>query len=369
MTVFKRIIVYLLLLLISFFMSLSQVSGQIPISDKAKEIIKMYDEGKAKLKLYYGEPFIKYEYMFLDNEGLNMPTGVQYNHITNEVVVFDGGNRCIYIFSSDGKFKMKIGRPGQGPGEFMFPCLLTIDYKGNIYAYDGIRMQIFSKDGKLIGTFRKKMSNTMFPRIFVSFDDEIIMNNFSDSCYISVYNKTGELVKKLGNIDFKNKKEAIYHAREGIAFKGINKKYYVFLPHLDEIRIYYENGLLYKKISYLDAVEKTGIKTMEPVPGKKGTYEIEYTLTDVNYYNGNIFVLPNVPSNPDKPEMLYIFNHDLELVGKYSFGVYISEYGGMLTSQFDFFLKFDVNYGINEIEMFLPYKYSAEIIKYRFKLK
>jgi len=324
---------------------------------------KKIEEAKAKLNLYYGEPFIKYEYLFLDNEGLNKPKGVRYNPVTNEIVVLDAGNMCIYIFSYDGKFKKKIGRPGQGPGEFMRLYSLTIDYKGNIYVKDLGRIQEFSKEGKLIKTIRIHPS-WIYPNFSISADDEIIINNPGDTCYISVLNQSGVLVKKIGKIDRKNKDERItMMASQGIAFKGLNKRYYVVLFRINEIHIYAEDGTLYKKVNYFNAIERPLPKDIRNIQVESDKFVISYTLTDVVCTNDAIFLLINIP-NGYGPEKLFTFNYEFERIGVYEFGVDVRKYFGPNLPSENFIGLVNKD---NTIEMFLPYINSAEVIKYTFK--
>jgi len=341
------------------------------MNEKVKEIIKEIEEGKAKQHLYYGEPFIPYEYIFLNNEGLNVPLGVHYNSVTDEIIVLDQGNYCLYIFSYDGKFKKKIGRPGQGPGEFIGLKLLTTDPKGNIYVYGNKRIDSFSKEGNFIKSVKINILNRNYFRFSVSEDGEIITNNPADGYYISVYNNEGDLINTIGKIDRINKEEIItLGASEGLAFRGYNKRYYVFLPLLDEIRIYKEDGSIYKKIGYIDAIDNLLIRRDSiPMEKKKlntSSYSEMFTyylcLLDVVYNDSNIFLLPILPSHKDKPEELFVFNYELECIGKYTFGINISKFG--LIDNGD--IVFGIKVLTGGIEMFLPYKYSAEVIKYRF---
>ncbi|MFW6130704.1 MAG: 6-bladed beta-propeller, partial [Atribacterota bacterium] len=61
----------------------------------------------------------------------------------------------VFLFSENGKFKKKLGKKGQGPGEFQLPLSVTTDKEGKIYIADNItrRINILDKDGKYSRSF------------------------------------------------------------------------------------------------------------------------------------------------------------------------------------------------------------------------
>ena len=63
----------------------------------------------------------------------------------NNIYILDDKGKMIYVFSEEGRFLRKIGRPGQGPGEFERPCSIYIDSKNVIYILDeqNRRVEIF----------------------------------------------------------------------------------------------------------------------------------------------------------------------------------------------------------------------------------
>jgi len=62
----------------------------------------------------------------------------------------------IKVFDSDGKYKMTIGRKGQGPGEIGAATRIAVSVEGNIYVPDqrNGRIQVFAPDGKDLGSTR-----------------------------------------------------------------------------------------------------------------------------------------------------------------------------------------------------------------------
>ena len=77
----------------------------------------------------------------------------------NNIFILDIEEKFLYKFSQEGKFQKKIGRPGQGPGEFEEPCSVFIDAKDNIYILDSQnrRIEVFKNSGNFIKSIRAKV--------------------------------------------------------------------------------------------------------------------------------------------------------------------------------------------------------------------
>ncbi len=70
----------------------------------------------------------------------------------NNIYILDRQEKSVYLFNEEGKFLKKIGRSGQGPGEFERPCSIYIDAKDIIYILDerNRRVEIFDSDASYI---------------------------------------------------------------------------------------------------------------------------------------------------------------------------------------------------------------------------
>ncbi|MFC1554710.1 6-bladed beta-propeller [candidate division KSB1 bacterium] len=104
--------------------------------------------------VYKHQTIVDDDYIF-NNEGLNLPEMVRVNHATNELVVMDIGNHCLYFFTKEGEFLRKSGRIGQGPAEYLALEYLAIGPDGRIYIQDwkNQRISILSKDGSFMDSF------------------------------------------------------------------------------------------------------------------------------------------------------------------------------------------------------------------------
>lgn len=74
----------------------------------------------------------------------------------DKLFVTDIKNHEVLVLEKvSGKLLYKIGKKGQGPGEFSFPTNISIDKDGNVYVSEtgGFRVQKLTQDGKPIRTF------------------------------------------------------------------------------------------------------------------------------------------------------------------------------------------------------------------------
>jgi len=87
---------------------------------------------------------------------LKRPMGIALDKEGN-IYVSDFGEDSVKKFDPMGKMVLKIGRRGNGDGEFIGPEGITLDGHGNIYVVDtgNTRIQKFDKDGNFLMKFGK----------------------------------------------------------------------------------------------------------------------------------------------------------------------------------------------------------------------
>ncbi len=66
--------------------------------------------------------------------------------------VADSGQHAILVYGRDGKFKFRIGREGDGPGEFRMPAVSYFSWEGELVVEDPVngRRSFFNMDGEFL---------------------------------------------------------------------------------------------------------------------------------------------------------------------------------------------------------------------------
>ena len=92
-----------------------------------------------------------------DSLVLNRPTGIAYSPVNQEIWVVETNGHCVSVLNEHGQLIRKIGRRGDGPGEFNFPTYIWIDKFGKVFIVDAMnfRIQVFSEDGEIVSIFGK----------------------------------------------------------------------------------------------------------------------------------------------------------------------------------------------------------------------
>jgi len=67
------------------------------------------------------------------------------------VLVVDGGAATVWVFGLDGKYLHRLGREGEGPGEFRYPFSAGVKTDGSVLVVDGSRwtVSVFDSSGFL----------------------------------------------------------------------------------------------------------------------------------------------------------------------------------------------------------------------------
>ena len=116
-----------------------------------------------------------------DEGALYIPLHVDFDADGN-VFVSDNGHKAIVVFSEAGEFLRRIGRPGQGPGEFTVIRGMAVA-GGAVYALGGPhRLSVWSTDGTLL----RDVHTPLLFRSVEAFDDATLVvtygsNDFADT--------------------------------------------------------------------------------------------------------------------------------------------------------------------------------------------
>jgi len=149
------------------------------------------------------------------------------------IYALDQGNCCIFKFNKNGKYIMKIGRKGQGPGEFTYPSCIFIDDYQNIYVSDyNRRIHIFDKNGRFLKNIPLKYSIFDF---FIDSENNIIAvsriaTKAGPEKAILKFNDKGEKIKEIAK--FSDVKPAIRKSDKGTPFVLTVYHRYNYWPYL-----------------------------------------------------------------------------------------------------------------------------------------
>lgn len=130
---------------------------------------------------------------------MKMPARVNLDSWGN-IYVLDPPSGSILKFSEQGSFIKRLGREGQGPGEFLFPGLFNIcDNTMIVNDVRNGRVQYMDLDGNYLSSFRTfegfySLSNNDEGRIFVAPRRAFVENR----PLIKVLSKDGNLIKTFG---------------------------------------------------------------------------------------------------------------------------------------------------------------------------
>ncbi|MDO9095012.1 MAG: 6-bladed beta-propeller [Rubrivivax sp.] len=86
---------------------------------------------------------------------LRQPTGLAFDSATGRLFVADTAAHQVLVFERDGRLATRLGRRGEGAGEFNFPTLLWRDAAGLLYVTDALnfRVQVFDAAGRFVSQF------------------------------------------------------------------------------------------------------------------------------------------------------------------------------------------------------------------------
>lgn len=334
--------------------------------------------------VYYNQvdTLVSLDYIF-QNEGLNRPTIVRSIPVTNEFVVLDFGNTCLYIFTKDGEFVRMMGRQGQGPGDLWYPYYMNVDSKGNIYVYEwrNLRISIFSKEGKFIDLFRipKELGYAFDASSYgfsIADNGEIVLNMPHAGYYFSIYSKEGSLIREFGEVPIvttTEKERRNIHYAEGFPFKHKNGNYYIFLSQMGSVKIFNDKGIFIKE-HILDIPEvEANVKLITELIKKEGIAYIGKYFTEIIMHNDLFYLMVSMYSPKGKKVgnkyieklIIYVLDENLKIKKKIimpEFWYYDNCTDEHIARQFASWKRFCL---LNDKEeIIIPNFFESQIIKY-----
>lgn len=171
--------------------AVSPVDGCVFVVDKTARIQRFSADGD-------------YEHQWRMPEYVNgKPTGL-FVDSQNRIWVADTHYFRVMLFDRDGKELRRFGSQGEGPGQFVFPCSVTLSRDGTVYVgeYGGNdRISRFTQDGKYLDCIADKSTGDGWVErpAGIAFDenDQLWV---ADACHhrICLYGKDGKFQRAFG---------------------------------------------------------------------------------------------------------------------------------------------------------------------------
>lgn len=172
------------------------------------------------------------------SDKLQQPTGLAYNRKKQILYVVDTARHHIKVFDSKGKLQKKIGRRGEGKGEFNFPTYLWQDQQSQLWVTDSLnfRIQRFTQDGRYLGQFGQIGSASgAFSRpkgiAIDKFGHIYIMDSLLHA--LQIFDKKGRLLLNIGQ---QGQNPGEFWLPTGV-YIGENSKVYIADSHNQRIQV------------------------------------------------------------------------------------------------------------------------------------
>jgi len=115
------------------------------------------------------------------------------------VYVFDYGDRALKAFDLTGTFLWRLGRRGEGPGEFVQPVDLEVGPRGNVWVLDAGagRIAIVSADGEWVGvrSLGDEVTRDVLP---LEGGTYLLVSHAPGDRMFSVYDSAGKRIDRVG---------------------------------------------------------------------------------------------------------------------------------------------------------------------------
>lgn len=167
-----------------------------------------------------------------------------------DIFVLDSRNFQIIKFDKDGKFLWKIGREGQGPGEFQRPNNVTVNQSNGVAILDNYRIL---SQFDFLGNFQKTVKfQKSITSCQILLDGRLLVNlsvRGQPGILAEYYSEDGEFITKFPHEYYYGPKLLPSHgASIGGEFSLQGNKIYLSLPDQYEICEYDLEGKLLRKI-------------------------------------------------------------------------------------------------------------------------
>jgi len=206
------------------------------------------------------------------------------------IYILDVKMNRVVKYDHDGRFILRFGEQGVGPGEFEDPRAIALDSTGRVYVLDFRKVIIFDEGGRFIESF-----SFDFMGVDIALNDKgnLLILGARDNQLINVYNREGKHLNSFGNQlsipeEFSKLKGAGLF-RTPLRLWAYGNKIFVMNPYKYEIWLY-EDEKLKGRLTRRSPDYLTP-ELREDIPGGfsavvSGNFIFEKNNTIYVYYNG-----------------------------------------------------------------------------------
>ncbi|KAG2378647.1 hypothetical protein C9374_008286 [Naegleria lovaniensis] len=171
------------------------------VVDQHQELIFICDSGHHAIQVY---DLSTYKFLKSIDLASDTPFYIDYDPIES-AIVFGSNSHCLYKYSVFGKLIWKVGKYGDGNGEFSLPSGVYIDSKEKLIYLcdqDNHRIQVLNSHGEYVrqfGVYGRAPGQFNGPRnITASLDGQLIITDRNNH-RVQIFTKNGQFVKTFGS--------------------------------------------------------------------------------------------------------------------------------------------------------------------------
>lgn len=124
----------------------------------------------------------------------------------SDLVVVDYVAANVKVFDEQGRFRLAIGRPGDGPGEFRMPESATVDANGQLLVRDSYKVTTFDRTGEPVALLTFPGYGGHGVATVFQEDDVLLATQLAAEDgvvygpMVHVFNRSGQVVRSLGTV-------------------------------------------------------------------------------------------------------------------------------------------------------------------------
>lgn len=244
-----------------------------------------------------------------------------FNHIkiidNQNILVDKFHNQQVYIVNQDGDSILKIGRKGQGPGEYIYPSVAGMSDGRIFIASSGTRrMEIYNREGEYVKSIAISLIGIINDILFFENKFYILCPTRYLKYSITVFDTLGHKLNEFSKIDseFSNTFDTFY-PNSSFTLNSNNREIYQVFNNKYEVRVFTANGNILKTYKFSSPFYKSpDYEKAKNVHGALAEKIFRSTFTQIvgiHFLKSNIFaiILRNWNNNQDFEDVVEFWNN------------------------------------------------------------